>query len=168
MYCPNCSTKVSLDQKFCRTCGLGLEKIVQSLSEQLPTKLDENLQVQKNKLERAGMIALSIFGLGVFGLLLYLVGYKLMLSQGKIIAALGIIGFMIFMGCGLLSVILFAKANEIKEAANKRQVQGPEELQDGGQTASLLSEGQLEPVPSVTERTTDLLLVQPNKKPSTD
>jgi hypothetical protein len=166
MYCPNCSTKVSLDQKFCRACGLGLEKIVESLSEQLPTKLDESLQAEKNKLERAGMIALSIFGLGLFGLLLYLVGYKLMLSQGKIIAALGIIGFMVFIGCGLLSVMLFAKANEIKEAASKRQVQGPDELQQPSLTTNLLPEGQLEPVPSVTENTTELLFAEKNAKSS--
>ena len=160
MYCPNCSTKVSLDQKFCRACGLGLEKIVESLSEQLPAKIDESLVAQKNKLERAGMIALSIFGLGLFGLLLYLVGYKLMLSQGKIIAALGIIGFMVFIGCGLLSVILFAKANEVKEAANKRQVQGPDELHQPSPATNLLPEGQLEPVPSVTENTTELLFAE--------
>jgi hypothetical protein len=166
MYCPNCSTKISLDQKFCRACGLGLEKIAQSLSEQLPTKVDESLQAQKNKLERAGMIALSIFGLGVFGLLVYLVGYKLMLSQGRILAALGIIGFIILIGSGLLSVILFAKANEVKEAANKRPAQGPDELQPPSRTNGLLPEGQFEPTPSVTERTTDLLFAEKNSKSS--
>jgi len=38
----------------------GLEKIAQSLAEQLPTQLDENLLARKNRLERLGVIALSI------------------------------------------------------------------------------------------------------------
>jgi hypothetical protein len=76
MYCPNCSTKISPEQKFCRTSGLGLEKIVQSLGEQLPTQPDETLLARKNKLERLGMNALTIFGLGVFGLRLHGVGLR--------------------------------------------------------------------------------------------
>jgi hypothetical protein len=164
MYCPNCSTKVSLDQKFCRACGLGLEKIAQSLGEQLPTRLDESLQEQKNKLERAGLIALSIFGFGIASFLLYTVGYRLLVTQGRIMAALGLIGLILFLGSGLLSVILFAKANEVKEDANKRQVKGPGEPQKPAQTNSLLPEGQLEPVPSVTERTTDLLFAEKNAR----
>jgi hypothetical protein len=59
---------------------LGLEKIVQSLIEQVPTRLDETLQERKNRLEQLGMVALSIFGLGVLGLLTYGIGYKLMLT----------------------------------------------------------------------------------------
>ena len=104
MFCPNCATKISQDQKFCRACGLGLEKIVQSLSEQHPTKLNETLEAQKNRLERLGVTALTIFGVGAFGLLVYGVGYKLMLSQGKILAGLGIIGLIVLFGSGLLSV----------------------------------------------------------------
>src|SRR5688572_20229865 len=127
MYCPNCGTKISLDQKFCRSCGLGLVKIAQSLTEQLPTKLDESLQERKNKLERLGVTALSIFGVGVLGFFLYMVGYKLMLAQGKILAALGLLALIVILGCGLLSVILFAKAKEVEEGTTKRRLQQSKE-----------------------------------------
>lgn len=162
MFCPNCAAKISRDQKFCRTCGLGLDKIVQSLGEQLPTKLEESLEVQKHRLERLGMTALTIFGVGVFGLLLYSVGYKLMLSQGKILAGLGILGLIILLGSGLISVLLFAKANELKERSGTAHIQRENELQEAERTANLLSEGQLEPVPTVTERTTELLFAERN------
>lgn len=158
MYCPTCSTKISLDQKFCRSCGLGLEKIAQSVSEQLPTKLDENLRDRKNKLERLGVTALSIFGVGVLGLFIYIVGYKLMLSQGKILAALGILGLIVILGSGLLSVLLFAKAKEVEEAATRRRLEEPAEIPEAASTSKLLPESHLKPMPSVTDRTTELLL----------
>lgn len=155
MYCPNCGTKTSIDQNFCRACGLGLEKIALSLSEQLPARVDQSLQARKERLEKMGVAALSVFGLGVLGFLLYSIGYKLMLSQGNIIAGLAIIGFVIMVACGLTSVILFARAKELGEQATKRQ---PELSQ--GTTKELLSEGHFEPVPTVTERTTELLAVE--------
>lgn len=34
MHCPNCGTEASLSQKFCRSCGLSLEKVPQLLGEQ--------------------------------------------------------------------------------------------------------------------------------------
>jgi hypothetical protein len=156
MYCPNCSNKISLDQKFCRTCGLGLEKIAQSLAEQLPTQLSEDLLAKKDRLERLGVTALSVFGLGVLGLLIYMVGYKL-IAQGRLLAALGIIGLIVLVGSGLLSVILFAKANEMKEESNKRRLEQSEEASLRADTAKLLQENRLEPMPSITEHTTELL-----------
>ena len=55
MYCPNCGNKNAEGQKFCRSCGLGLEKIAQSVSEQLPTVTVKNLQERTEKLERLGV-----------------------------------------------------------------------------------------------------------------
>ena len=75
MFCPNCGAKTSIEQKFCRACGLGLEKIALSLNEQLPTRPDENLMSQKERLERMGMVLLSVFGVGVLFLLVYGIVY---------------------------------------------------------------------------------------------
>jgi len=55
MYCPNCGNKNADDQNFCRSCGLGLEKIALSLNEQLPTVAVQSLQERKEKLERLGV-----------------------------------------------------------------------------------------------------------------
>jgi hypothetical protein len=127
MYCPICSTKVSVDQKFCRSCGFGLEKTVQSVSEQHPTDLALNLEEQKNKLERLGVIALSIFGIGVIGFFLYMVGYKVMslLAQGKMLAALGLIGLTIILGVAFSNTFRQSKrgpraVNQASSTTNSR------------------------------------------------
>jgi len=161
MFCPNCGAKTSVEQKFCRACGLGLEKIALSLVDQLPTRTDESLRSssEKERLERWGMIALSVFGAGVLGLLLFFVGYKMMYTQGKILSALALLGIMIMGACGLISVLLFAKAQEAGEAA-KRRIQPKDAPVIPAPTNELLTEGHLEPVPSVTDRTTDLLYAQ--------
>jgi hypothetical protein len=131
-----------------------LELTAKSISDQLPSKTEESLWQKKNKLERLGVAALSVFGMGVLGLLLYLVGRKLMVSQGGLFAALGILAFIIIAGCGLLSVILFAKANELKETSGKRRLKPPD---DGGDTPNL-APAKPGSITSVTERTTELLV----------
>lgn len=160
MYCPGCATKISLDQKFCRSCGLGLEKIVQSLEEQLPTKLDESLQDRKNRLERLGVAALSIFGIGALSIFLYTVGYKLMLTQGKFVAALGVLALLVILGCGIISVILFANAKEVEEARVRQRIQPSKEMPETEVAERVLPESHFEPVPSVVERTTELLFAE--------
>jgi hypothetical protein len=160
MYCPNCGNKNSAGQKFCRTCGLALETIAQSLAEQLPSKLDESLQERKERLEKLGVAALSVFGLGLLSFILYGVFYKLMMTQGKILAGLAMLGLIVMLGCGLLSVILFARANELKEASAKRRVIEPAELPPGEPTRELLPEAPPEPVFSVVERTTERLFAE--------
>lgn len=165
MFCPNCGNKNSVDQRFCRSCGLGLEKVSQSLTEQLPNASALSLQQQKAKFERLGVAALSVFGLGVLSFILYGVFYKLMVSQGKVLAGLGVIAALIVIGCGLASVVLFAKANEVKEVPAARI--DPAELSPERSTQELLPEGKPAPLFSVTDRTTNLLPVQNEKDKGT-
>ena len=158
MYCPNCGKKTSTDQNFCRACGLGLEKIALSLTEQLPTQPNRSLQEQKERFEKLGVAALGVFGLGVLSIIVYGIVYKLMISKGDLLTALAVIGFLIMIACGLASVILFAKANEVGKEASKRPL--PQELSSGESKKELLTEGHFEPVPTVTDRTTELLTVE--------
>ena len=162
MYCPNCGQKTSTDQKFCRACGLGLEKIVQSLGEQVPARLDEPLLARKERLEKLGVAALSVFGLGVLVILLYAASQKL-ITTGNLISLLPLLGLVIMCGAGLGSVILFALARELGEQAGKRQLPSST-TEKSSSTRELLPEGRLEPVPTVTERTTELLFVEKQDK----
>ncbi|MGI8838237.1 MAG: hypothetical protein ACR2H4_16605, partial [Pyrinomonadaceae bacterium] len=62
--------------------------------------------------------------------------------------------------CGLLAVVFFNYANSLKDAATKRRLQQPTELPQGEASAKFLNEPYLEPIPSVTERTTELLYAE--------
>ena len=157
MYCPNCGNKNSTDQKFCRSCGLSLEKSAQSLAEQLPSPSVKSLQERKEKLERLGVASLSVFGLGVVGFILYGVFYEVMLRQGALIAALAVLGAAIFLGSALASVILFAKANELKEESAKPRIGSGKPAKLPDVTTAELPDSVEQPVLSVTERTTNLL-----------
>jgi hypothetical protein len=163
MYCPNCGNKSSTEQKFCRSCGLGLEKVTETLAAQLPMKSGENLLEQKNRLEQWGVAALSVFGLGVLVLFVYGIGYKLMLSQGKVWGGLALLGLLVMLSCGLLSVYLFARAKEVEQGKINRRIIQTDELNQHEMTTELMAAGGLEHIHSVTERTTELL---PVEKPS--
>ena len=162
MYCPNCGNKTSTEQKFCRACGLGLEKIALSLGEQLPARIDDSLLARKERLEKWGVAALSVFGLGVLAILVYAVSQKL-ITTGNLITFLPLIGLLIMFGCGIGSVILFALAKEAGDQAGKRQLPSST-TEKSSSTRELLPEGRLEPVPTVTERTTELLFVEKQDK----
>jgi len=133
-----------------------LEKIAVSLTEQLPTKVTPGLRERKERYEKLGVAALSVFGFGVLAFLVYSIGYKLMISKGDVLTALAVLGFIVMIVCGLASVVLFAKAKEVEEVATKR----PSSLGVSETTRELLTEGHFEPVPTVTDRTTELLVVE--------
>ena len=158
MYCPNCGNQIAADQKFCRACGLGLEKITQSVGEQLPVRLERSLRERQEWLEKVGVGSLSVFALGLLGFLLYAVAQKLG-PQGSLFTILALVGLVIVFGSGLLSVILFARARELKESAGKRRLTKEVNALDGS-TKELLPEGKREPVPAVTEHTTELLYAE--------
>ena len=157
MYCPDCGAKNAAKQRFCRSCGLGLEKITQTLAEQRPSQFEESLLARKERIERLGVAALSVFGLGIGGFIFYILFFKLLASQGVLWATLITLAVFIVLGCGFLSAILFAKANELKElpAANPQK-----ELNSPRSTDELLPEAHPEAIFSVTERTTDLLKIE--------
>lgn len=160
MFCPNCGNQNSADQKFCRSCGLGLQKVAQTLGEQLPTKLDVSLQQKKERFEKLGLAALGIFGGGLLIPILYSIIYTKMWIQGKIMAGLGSLALVVLLGFGLLAAILFAKANEVKEAAAKRPVPEQSEVKSGDTRELLEQSAAATPAFSVVERTTELLIAE--------
>jgi zinc-ribbon domain len=50
MHCPNCGAKASARQKFCRACGLSLERFAQLLSEPPPDIEDKEVEQARRRL----------------------------------------------------------------------------------------------------------------------
>lgn len=84
----------------------------------------------------------------------------MILVHGRVLEGVGLLAFIAIVACGLLSVDPFAKAEEVGGAKAKRLAEQPEGLAEKGATARLLPEGHLEPIPSVAERTTELLFAE--------
>ena len=108
-------------------------------------------------------MALGVFGFGVLGLLAYFIAYKVAMTHGAPFVILSMLATFIVLVSGLISVLLFARARELGKRASKHQLQ-PNAAKEGASTNELLDEGRFEPVPSVTDRTTELLFVERNDK----
>lgn len=157
MYCPNCGKENSAEQKFCRSCGLSLEKAVQSLVEQLPAlELDKNLRERQERVDRLINIVAGTAVSIVVGAVMWGIIYAIIIVKGEIIAGSLFLAF-------ILGIVLFALLSlygeSLRKRAGKRQLLQPPPTKVSD-TAELSPNSQIEPVPSVTERTTELLTVR--------
>jgi hypothetical protein len=164
MHCPNCGKKSSMEHKYCRNCGLGLEPFARALAEQLPAEacdpaqaeLLARLSARQRRVELLLSGATLAFLAAVVGAVFYGIVAKIIIEKGQV---LGGIAFLAVILLGLVSVGLVVFNESLKEKLAKRHA--PDEaLPQSGPTGKLLPESRFEPVPSVTERTTELLAVE--------
>lgn len=160
MFCPNCSSKNTTDQKFCRSCGLNLEQTANSLLVQFPNAEYADLQRQERMLERLGHVAFTGFGLviaaGILGII-YTILSKMILTGTQPLAGILLIGFMIFAGLSLAYVIFTESLKEKRSKLNPRMNVQTSELVPPKQISD---DAAFQPVVGVTEDTTELLTTE--------
>jgi hypothetical protein len=154
MYCPNCGRTNTPRQKFCRSCGLSLEKIAQEIALQLPAEeVGKHLQVRQRRVECGlHIVAGSTISLVVGGVVWGII-YEIILVKGEVLAGSLFLSFVVGL---LLFAGLAVYRDSLLKASGKRQVM-PQKTSQAEETANLLPESFSEVTPSVTERTTELL-----------
>jgi len=161
MFCPNCAKENSVEQKFCRACGLNLEKSAESLLLQLPDARNSDLVKREMFLEKFGNFVFGGFLAVVMiaiGAIIYTIFVKFVLSGTSVIFGIFMILFVIFAALALAFVGYTEKIKEEKKSVNPNWQK--DRLSEKRDTAKLLEVKPFEPVPSVVENSTELLSVE--------
>ncbi len=162
MHCPNCGTEASDAQKFCRACGLSLERFARLLAGPPPDVKDEDNDEDKD-VERARLrlrqleSGAKLFGGAVVAIawlaiasLIGGVGVNMLINTGNIVGGVLLSG----MAVGAIAaegLFIYYAALHAKVAARRPTRPEPEPAEI---TNDLLPEQQAQIAMSVTERTT--------------
>lgn len=159
MYCPCCGIQTSLDQKYCRSCGMDLQMISQTVGEHQGHIVEKN-EARQKRLERWGKIT-SLIGISVLSLLL--IGAFICLSISALFGisfdAFGFGSFApVVAAIGFCSIIIGGGLMAYPSISKELRTLQPAKLTKKAQTTvelSITNTG--EQMPSITEGTTDLL-----------
>ena len=153
MHCPNCGTPASVDQKFCRSCGLSLPEFSQLLDEKLPT-LRAELRDQKRKIERLGLGLWIGAGAILYVSLYWAIISEIIIGKGNVLG--GILFLLVITAISLGALLTLYSASLKKRSALSRTDQEHAGLK-GDTAPELLPSPNPELTMSVTEHTTELL-----------
>lgn len=155
MFCPNCGSEI-IEQNFCRTCGLRVEKILKLLVKEIQEKEKTDVEKRDDLFRKLGFVSLSLLLWLVFSVIFYLaIYYKFLIFGVGTIAIIGVIAAFVL---GILSLTFYNLPKFLNR--NSEEFEKKNELEEKLITDKLLSEGNFEPIPSVTEDSTELLFVE--------
>ncbi len=154
LHCPSCGTGAALTQKFCRVCGLSLEKVSElvvdqpSTSHSLSSEQIDKLQLRQQNVERSLIIA----GIGFMALvaLSFLSGLIYLMVVGNMPIVPGVVLLTLLLSAivaGSLGTYSEKLKKTISMNAGRKSAHLPETESPSRET----------PLISVTEHTTNLL-----------
>jgi predicted nucleic acid-binding Zn ribbon protein len=149
MNCPGCDKQISPDQKFCRFCGRSLEAVSTVPSGEAMAKVTKRMPARR--MNRVLLWGLIVIGVGVT---------LLVNSQNyEIVNWLGILVFLAGIGLAIYGAFSPAKARTLPSGQSSQT-----KALNLSETSSYLPPKDFsEPLPSVTERTTELLEIENTK-----
>jgi hypothetical protein len=153
MNCPKCGLQILPDQKFCRSCGDSLQMVTRPLAEfdtasrpgKAPVASFPRQQLRTDRLALWGFIIMFM------GAAIGVIGKKLMHDE-----IVTVVGVLISLAGMFLSAYPYLSPSSPEKYDSSASTQ-PEELTPSQSTKHLPQESDIEYVPSITERTTDLL-----------
>ncbi len=154
VFCPNCSAKNTIEQNFCRFCGLNLQETTKSLVAQVT--------FGKNASELKQLQLIKKFTDCGSNILVILVSIAIVFYVYVILTKMVFSGERVLIGLVLLSMIYQFVMRRIRRIKRNKVKENNEEanLSSPGETAKLLEEKIFAPAASVTENSTELLYIE--------
>jgi len=156
MHCPRCGTSAAVDQPFCRSCGLNLEKVAEFLGEELVAPHPETtthlvrLRERQQKFEQwGGIVALST---GIMFLTLAVIIIRGMILGTTALLPGAFFISLIIIASVMVSLLSYSKSLKGKLAARPLPASSQLPAKD---TEELYP--YRKPLDSVADRTTELL-----------
>lgn len=158
MHCPNCGIQTSIDQKFCRTCGMSLTAVAEAMvahqaaaGSDTPLVENDKRENDKRALRRMGFgmflaIVIMFIGAGVLGVNKRMFHSDLVWLLGLIMVLAGTIGA----AYAVISPLWQQRSKPRKSTGDQRSAG----LEGSVHTSP---EGLPAPPPSITEQTTTRL-----------
>ena len=162
MHCPNCGAEAPLTQRFCRSCGLSLEKIPQVVAEQfsrpesdvLSPHEAEKLQRRQRNIDRwLSTAGVSFVGIAVLSLL---AGISYLMVAGSLPLVPGVV-ILVMLIIGLIAASLGLYSERLKRELSSGTGVNPAPLSSKSATTELPPQTKPNASISVTEHTTKLL-----------
>jgi hypothetical protein len=163
MHCPSCGQPATTDQQFCRACGMNLQAISKLVTEH--TGSPAELQSKLDRAEREREIVRSMFNWIMWGMIIMGIGVVLVVVNktydiGGLFRLLATL--VTLSGTGIAAGGVFgAMRKGMNPAPTKRRGQ----LQSATEPTRLPTNPIPAALPSVTERTTQLIGVAPAEAP---
>ena len=152
MNCPKCGLQTLPDQKFCRSCGDKLQMITQPLAEHAPVaRAEKPAIISKTETQRARGLTLWGFIIMFIGVAIGVIGKMLM--HEEMVTVVGVLVSLVGM---FLTVYPYLSPSR-RQKQDYIPSSQPEALTQPQPTRYLPPESNIEYVPSITEKTTDLL-----------
>lgn len=149
MNCPKCALQTLPEQKFCRSCGASLQITTQPLAGPV-AKSDRETKSRQRENERANRYVLWGFIVLLVGVAIGVIGKKLM--HQDLVTVIGVLISLVGM---FLTVYPYLSPPRRTKRDSSRSEQP--EITEPHPPKTLPQERDIVYVPSITERTTDLL-----------
>jgi hypothetical protein len=161
MTCPKCGLQTQADQKYCRSCGASLRMTTQPLAELATMPEQERPAVvgPKGAAQQRNGFMLWGFIMILIGVAVGVVGKKLL--HQEIVAVVGVLMSLL----GMFLMVYPHLAPPRRKKSDSGPSLQPEVLTPSRPTQYLPQESNIEFVPSITERTTDLLKTSTAPRP---
>jgi choline-glycine betaine transporter len=152
MHCPSCGIQAPTDQPFCRSCGLSLQLVSELVVRDFPAENAQPLAAKPSESVERKLLT-RVF----WGLVICICGVVIGILGGKVLHQ----NFVTAMGAliALVGALLFLSVLR-SSASVSPKLERPKDLIRSKTTKQLMPESFSGAIPSVTERTTELLTVE--------